>query len=70
MIFAAKIFKLDLFTVSVASLSCIGGVSSAPILAASYNRSLIGVAVLMAIMGYLIGTFTGLIVANVLIGIA
>lgn len=66
MLIGAKIFKLDLFSVAVASLSNIGGVASAPILAATYNKSLVSVGVLMAIMGYLIGTFGGLLVGNVL----
>ena len=67
MVLGAKLFKLDLFSVAVASLSNIGGVASAPILAAAYNKSLVSVGVLMAIMGYLIGTFGGLLVGNVLL---
>jgi len=70
MVFGAKIFKLDLFSVAVASLSNIGGVASAPILAATYNKSLVSVGVLMAIMGYLIGTFGGLAVGNILVSLA
>lgn len=70
MILGAKIFRLDLFSVAVASLSNIGGVASAPILAAAYNKSLVSVGVLMAIMGYLIGTFGGLAIGNILIGLA
>ncbi len=70
MIVGAKIFRLDLFSIAVASLSNIGGVASAPILAAAYNKSLVSVGVLMAIMGYLIGTFGGLAVGNILIEIA
>ncbi len=69
MVIGAKIFKLDLFSIAVASLSNIGGVASAPILAATYNKSLVSVGVLMAIMGYLIGTFGGLIVGNILMGL-
>ncbi|BBG64801.1 DUF819 domain-containing protein [Hydrogenimonas sp.] len=57
---AAKIFRLDLFSVAVASLANIGGVASAPVLAAAYDRALVGVAVLMAVVGYLVGTFGGL----------
>ncbi|MEA3371039.1 MAG: DUF819 family protein, partial [Campylobacterota bacterium] len=49
MVIGAKIFKLDLFSVAVSSLSNIGGVASAPILAAAYNKSLVSVGVLMAI---------------------
>lgn len=63
----AILFKLDLFSVSVASLSNIGGVASAPILAAAYDKSLVSVGVLMAIMGYIIGTFGGLAVGNILL---
>lgn len=70
MIVGAKIFKLDLFSITVASLSNIGGVASAPILAATYNKNLVSVGVLMAIMGYLIGTFGGLFVGNILVGLA
>ncbi|WP_345976775.1 DUF819 family protein [Sulfurimonas sp. HSL3-7] len=70
MVIAAKLFKLDLFSIGVASLANIGGVASAPILAAAYHRSLIGIAVLMAIMGYLIGTFAGLAIGYILQGIA
>lgn len=66
----AKLFRLDLFSIGIASLANIGGVASAPILAAAYNKALIGVAVLMAIMGYLIGTFGGLAVGYILTMIA
>jgi uncharacterized membrane protein len=67
MVIGAKLFKLDLFSISVASLANIGGVASAPILAATYNKSLVSVGILMAIMGYLIGTFGGLLVGNILL---
>ena len=60
MVGAAKLFKLDMFTCGVASLANIGGTASAPILAASYSGSLVSVGVLMALMGYVIGTFGGI----------
>ncbi len=66
MIIFAKIFRLDLFSLGVASLANIGGVASAPILAGAYNRALIPIGVLMAMMGYIIGTLVGLSVARVL----
>ena len=70
MVVSAKIFKLDLFSITVASLANIGGVASAPILAAAYNKSLVSVGVLMAVMGYLIGTFGGILIGNIMIGLA
>jgi len=66
LVLAAKLFKLDLFTCAVASLANIGGVASAPILAAAYSEALIPVGVLMAMMGYVIGTGGGLLVGKIL----
>ena len=60
MLIFAKLFKLDMFTCGVASLANIGGTASAPILAASYSGSLVSVGVLMALMGYVVGTFGGI----------
>jgi len=62
----AKIFKLDLFTCGVASLANIGGVASAPILAAAYSEVLVPVGVLMSMVGYVIGTGGGLLVGKIL----
>jgi len=69
MIVFAKIFKLDLFSLGVASLANIGGVASAPILASAYSKALIPIGVLMAMMGYMIGTFGGLMVGKILASI-
>ncbi len=66
MLVAAKVFKLDMFTCGVASLANIGGTASAPILAASYSGSLVSVGVLMALMGYVVGTFGGIGVGYVM----
>ena len=66
MVIIAKIFKLDMFTCGVASLANIGGTASAPILAGSYKGALVPVGVLMALMGYVIGTFGGLVTANLM----
>ena len=66
MVLFAKFFKLDLFSLGVASLANIGGVASAPILASAYSKALIPIGVLMAMMGYIVGTFGGLMVGKVL----
>ncbi len=66
MILFAKLFKLDLFSLGVASLANIGGVASAPILASAYSKALIPIGVLMAMMGYIVGTFGGLMVGKIL----
>ncbi|MBA4536367.1 DUF819 domain-containing protein [Bacillus aquiflavi] len=66
MLLLAKLFKLDLFTLGVASLANIGGMASAPLLASAYNRALIPVGVLMALAGSFLGTYLGLITAKIL----
>ena len=66
MLIIAKYCKLDLFTCGIASLANIGGVASAPILAAAYSRALIPVGVLMALLGYIVGTGGGLLVGKIL----
>ena len=66
MVLFAKLFKIDLFALGVASLANIGGVASAPILAGAYHKALIPIGVLMAMIGYIIGTFTGLAVSKIL----
>ena len=70
MMVAAKLFKLDLFSCGVASLANIGGGASAPILAAAYSRALIPIGVLMAMLGYIIGTGGGLLVGKILLSLS
>ncbi len=55
-----------MFTCGVASLANIGGTASAPILAGSYSGALVPVGVLMALMGYVIGTGGGILTANIM----
>lgn len=66
MLVLSKIFKLDMFTACVASLANIGGTASAPVLAGSYSGSLVPVGILMALMGYVIGTPCGVMVAKIM----
>ncbi len=66
MLFLAKIFKIDIFTCAVASLANIGGTATAPILAGAYNSALVPVGVIMALLGYVIGTGGGLVVAKIM----
>lgn len=66
MIVICKIFKLDLFTAGVASLANIGGTASAPVLAGSYAGSLVPVGILMALMGYVVGTPMAIVCANIM----
>lgn len=66
LVILAKIFKLDMFTCGVASLANIGGTASAPVLAGSYSGALVPVGVLMALIGYAVGTPIGLLTAHIM----
>ncbi len=63
---AAKLFKMDIFTCAVASLANIGGTATAPVLAGAYSKALVPVGIIMALLGYVIGTGGGLIAANIM----
>ncbi|MCZ8165725.1 DUF819 family protein [Silanimonas sp.] len=63
---AARLFRLDLALCGVASLANIGGVASAPLLAAMHARALAPLGVLLALLGYLLGTGVGLALASVM----
>ncbi|HEX7062994.1 MAG TPA: DUF819 family protein [Woeseiaceae bacterium] len=69
MFLAARLFRFDLYLCGISSLAHIGGVAAAPLLAASYSRALVPVAILLALLGYVIGTGYGLFVARVLSGV-
>lgn len=66
MILIAKIIRLDIFTCAVASLANIGGTATAPVLAGTYNSALVPVGVIMALLGYIVGTAGGLLVAEIM----
>ncbi|HEX7816617.1 DUF819 domain-containing protein [Dyella sp.] len=62
----ARIFHFDLYLCGISSLAHIGGVAATPVLAATYSRALVPVGVLLALLGYILGTGFGLLVAKVL----
>jgi uncharacterized membrane protein len=67
---AARLLRFDLYLCGISSLAQIGGVASAPILAATYSPILVPVAVLLAMLGLILGTVMGLCMAGVLSALA
>jgi uncharacterized membrane protein len=67
---AARAFRFDLQLSGISSLAQIGGVASAPVLAATYTPILVPIAVLLAMLGLILGTGIGLFMANVLSALA
>jgi uncharacterized membrane protein len=66
MLLLAKVLRLDIFTCAVASLANIGGTATAPVLAGTYSSALVPVGIVMALLGYVVGTGGGLIVAQLM----
>lgn len=66
MLILAKLLKIDIFTCAVASLANIGGTATAPVLAGAYSSGLVPVGIVMALLGYVIGTGGGLITAQLM----
>lgn len=66
MLILAKLLHMDIFTCCVASLANIGGTATAPVLAGTYSSALVPVGIIMALLGYVIGTGGGLLVAQLM----
>lgn len=66
----ARVFRFDLYLCGISSLAQIGGVASAPVLAATYSPVLVPIAVLLAMLGLILGTGMGLFMASLLSSLA
>ena len=63
LIFVAKLIKAPYFFLAVGSQANVGGAASAPVVAAEFHPSLASVGVLLAVLGYVVGTGGALICA-------
>ena len=63
LIFVARLIRAPLFFVATGSMANIGGVVSAPVVASVYHRALAPVGLLMAVSGYAVGIYAGLLCA-------
>ncbi|MBI4313903.1 MAG: DUF819 family protein [Candidatus Omnitrophica bacterium] len=61
---AGRLLQIPRGVLATASQANIGGVVSAPIVGAAYEKSLIAVGLLMAILGNVLGTYAGLMTAT------
>lgn len=66
----AKLIKAPFFFVAVGSQANIGGAASAPIVASAFSPALAPVGVLLAVLGYALGTYGALICAYLMQAVA
>ena len=64
------LIKAPIFFIAVGSQANIGGAASAPVVAAAYHPSLAPVGALLAVAGYVLGTYAGLICMHMLKAVA
>ena len=70
LLFAAlRLMRAPLFFLGAASQACVGGYSSAPLVAAIYHPAMAPVGLLLAVLGNVVGTYLGLAVAQALSGL-
>lgn len=69
MLLVAKLIKAPFFFVAVGSQANIGGAASAPIVAASFSPYLAPVGVLLAVLGYAVGTYGAYLCGIILSGV-
>ena len=66
LIVVAKLIKAPFFFLAVGSQANIGGAASAPVVASAFSPSLAPVGVLLAVLGYALGTYGGIICAYIM----
>ncbi len=69
LILVAKLIKAPFFFLAVGSQANVGGAASAPVVAAAFHPSLATVGVLLAVFGYVVGTY-GAILCTILMEMA
>ncbi|MCB0444546.1 MAG: DUF819 family protein [Gelidibacter sp.] len=66
LIIVAKIIKAPYFFLAVGSQANVGGAASAPVVAAAFHPSLATVGALLAVFGYVVGTYGAIICAELM----
>jgi uncharacterized membrane protein len=66
MLVVAKLIKAPLFYMAVGSQANVGGAASAPVVASAFHPSLAPVGVLLAVLGYTIGTYMAWLCGQIL----
>lgn len=66
LIIMAKLIKAPFFFLAVGSQANVGGAASAPIVAAAFHPALASVGVLLAVFGYVVGTYGAMLTAELM----
>jgi uncharacterized membrane protein len=64
-ILGARLFRIDVSMAAVASVSAVGGAASAPVAAAVHREDLVPVSIMLALIGYGLGNYLGVLTAYI-----
>ncbi len=70
MLAVRRLLRAPVFFLAVGSQANVGGAASAPVVAAAFHPALATVGVLLAVLGYVLGTYVGLLMAYPLRAVA
>ncbi|MEM8968896.1 MAG: DUF819 family protein, partial [Bacteroidota bacterium] len=70
LLLVAKLVKAPFFFVAVGSQANVGGAASAPVVASAFSPSLAPVGVLLAVLGYFVGTYGAWLCGILMQGVA
>ncbi len=62
-ILGARLFRIDVSMAAVSSVSAVGGAASAPVAAAVHREDLVPVSIMLALIGYGLGNYLGVLTA-------
>ncbi len=62
-IFAARLFRIDVSMAAVSSVSAVGGAASAPVAAAYHGEQYVPISIMLALLGYALGNYLGILTA-------
>jgi uncharacterized membrane protein len=64
-ILGAKLFRVDVSMAAVSSVAAVGGAASAPIAAGFHREDLVPVSIMLALIGYGLGNYLGVLTAQI-----
>ncbi len=61
--FSAKLFRVDVSMAATASVAAVGGAASAPVAAGYHREELVPISIMLALIGYGLGNYLGVLTA-------
>ena len=60
-VIGAKLFRVDVSLAAVSSVAAVGGAASAPVAAGYHREELVPISIMLALLGYALGNYLGVL---------